>query len=611
MTWINGIKGGPFSEKQIHQFQELLSGLDEGQMQWLAGFFTGVSHTIGQNKASSDTGVKAKPAVSLASSPSPVWVLYGTHTGNSERLAKLTGEKIEAMGIPAKVTSMATFKPRDLKKVENLLIIVSTHGIGEPPIQAEEFYNFLHSKKAPALKNLKYSVLALGDSSYVQFCQTGKDFDLVLEKLGAERIGQRVDCDVDYEEDALQWLHEVLPKFNGQSKHGVIPQNNDVHISSTSTEQPKAAAYNRKNPYEALVLDKINLNGKGSAKETLHIELSLQDAGLTYEPGDALGVYASNSDRAVDAVLNATQLSGREEVETYQGRKNLREALTYDYELTPLTSVTLSRYAALSQSTRLQKILADNLSVQAYLYGRDILDVLKEVRMKLSPEQLISVLRKNTPRMYSIASSQEAVEDEVHLLVSVVRYEAYGRCKEGLCSSFLADRIKEDETVKVFVDPNTRFKLPEDPDRPVIMVGPGTGVAPFRAFMQHREALGVKGKSWLFFGDQHFTTDFLYQTEWQQYLKEGVLSRLDVAFSRDQQEKSYVQHRMLEQGKTLFQWLEEGAHFYVCGDAKRMAKDVHQALKEVVKTHGNMSMEKAEEYVKYLQVSDRYQTDVY
>lgn len=609
MNWINGIKGGPFTEKQSSQLQELLAGLDEGQMQWLAGFLTGVSHTVGLPAGTSGAGIKAKANPSASASASPVWVLYGTHTGNSERLAKLTGEKLEAMGMTAKVSSMATFKPRDLKKVENLLVIVSTHGIGEPPIQAEEFYNFLHSKKAPELKGLKYSVLALGDSSYAQFCQTGKDFDLVLEKLGAERIRSRVDCDVDYEDEALQWIDEVLPAFNGQGTHAVsFPING---VSGGPAEQPKSVTYTRKNPFEAPILDKINLNGRGSAKETLHLELSLEDSGLAYAPGDALGVYATNANPAVEAILNATQLSGSEEVETYRGRKNLKEALTYDYELSPLTSVTLDRYATLSQSTRLQKILADNLSVQAYLHGRDILDLLKEVRLKLSPEQLISVLRKNTPRMYSIASSQQAVEDEVHLLVSVVRYEAYGRCKEGLCSSFLADRIKEDETVKVFVDPNTRFKLPEDPDRPVIMVGPGTGVAPFRAFLQHREIEEARGKSWLFFGDQHFTTDFLYQTEWQQYLKEGVLSRLDVAFSRDQDKKLYVQHRMLEQGKTLFQWLEEGAHFYVCGDAQRMAKDVHQTLKEIIKIHGSMSMEKAEEYVKHLQVSDRYQTDVY
>lgn len=610
MNWVNGVKGGPFSEQQINQLQEFLSGLNPGQVQWLSGYLAGINHTVGQPQVSSDNGSQTQTAAAPANTKAaPIQVLYGTHTGNSERLAKITEEKVKSMGLPVKVSSMATFKPRDIKKVENLLLIVSTHGIGEPPIQAEELHQFLQSKKAPELKQLKYSVLALGDSSYAQYCQTGKDFDQMLEKLGAERVYKRVDCDVDYEDDALQWIDEALHQFNGQSKNGAQVQVNGTPAPATT--EPATVAYSRKNPFEAPILDKINLNGRGSAKETLHIELSLEESGLKYEPGDALGVYASNSDKTVEDILNATQFSGSEEVETYRGRKNLKEALTYDYELTPLTAVTLNRYAEMSKSSRLQKILDDNLSVQAYLHGRDILDLLKEVPMKFSPEDFVSVLRKNTPRMYSIASSQQAVEDEVHLLVSVVRYEAYGRCREGLCSSFLADRILEDEAVKVFVDPNTRFKLPEDPDKPIIMVGPGTGVAPFRAFMQHREAQEAKGKSWLFFGDQHFNTDFLYQTEWQQYLKDGLLTRADVAFSRDQQEKLYVQHRILEKGKELFQWLEEGAHFYVCGDAERMAKDVNQALKEVVKTHGNMSLEKAEEYVKYLQVSDRYQTDVY
>ena len=605
MSWIDGIKGGPFSEKQIHQLQQGLSGLETGQVQWLSGYLAGIRQTLGPE--SKPTAVASQAVAATGASTSPLWVLYGTHTGNSERLATMAEEKLKAIGQPVKVSSMATFKPRDLKKIENLMVIVSTHGDGEPPVQAEELHQFLHSKKAPPLEHLKYAVLALGDSSYTRFCQTGEDFDRALEKLGAERIGQRIDCDVDYEEDALAWIDGIVGKFTGQSNNGV-----PISVGPPPVGAPAAAmAYHRKNPFDAPVLDKICLNGRGSVKETLHIELSLEDSGLQYEPGDALGVYAANADGQVDALLNATRFSGTEEVETYRGIHSLREALTYHYEITPLTAVSLKRYAELSGSKRLQKMLEDTLAVQAYLPGRDILDLLKEVPMKLSAEQLIAVLRKNTPRLYSIASSQQAAEDEVHLLVSVVRYEAYGRCREGMCSSFLADRLKEDETIKVFVEPNTRFKLPADPDTPIIMVGPGTGVAPFRAFMQHREAQGAQGKSWLFFGDQHFTTDFLYQTEWQQYLKEGILSRADVAFSRDQPEKLYVQHRMLDRGKELFQWLEEGAHFYVCGDAQRMAKDVAQALKEVVKTQGDMSLEKAEEYVKYLQITDRYQTDVY
>ncbi|HUH46184.1 MAG TPA: hypothetical protein VLZ54_03445, partial [Arenibacter sp.] len=321
--------------------------------------------------------------------------------------------------------------------------------------------------------------------------------------------------------------------------------------------------------------------------------------------------YGSNPDKLVQAVLEATDLSGNERVKSHAGEKTLLEALTHDYELSPLSKAVLSNYAELTDNARLKKILEDNATVNEYLPGRDILDVIKEEPHKLSPEELISILRKNTPRMYSIASSQEAVEEEVHLLVSVIRYNAFGRDKEGHCSATLADRLEVDDKVKIFVDKNSRFKLPKDPDAPIIMVGPGTGVAPFRAFMQQREVAEKKGPSWLFFGDRNFTTDFLYQTEWQQYLKEGILTKADVAFSRDQSQKQYVQHKMLENGKELYDWLENGAHFYVCGDAKQMAKDVDTALKQIIQQQGGVTLEKAEAYIKNLQLSNRYQADIY
>nr|WKN34522.1 assimilatory sulfite reductase (NADPH) flavoprotein subunit [Tunicatimonas sp. TK19036] len=608
MDWKDGLKGGPFSEQQITQLLNVMSDLDAGQLQWLCGYMAGASQAIRQESAVKETG-KFSPCLVEESATDPVWVVYGTHTGNSERLAEYTVKKAHEYGLKTQVSDMGRFKPRDLKKIKNLLVIVSTHGIGEPPVQAEALHAFLHSKKAPPLKQLAYSVLALGDTSYAHFCQTGKEFDQALEKLGGEKIHPRVDCDVDFEEEATKWIEEALKKFQAP-----LPSLSALQVNGTSPEVDQStnkAGYSRKKPFEAAVLDKINLNGRGSRKETLHFELSLEGSGLTYQPGDALGIYANNPSYLMEEVLTAMQFSGTEEVETYQGQKSLQAALTTDYELTVLTPFTLTRYAELSGSRKLSKVLEDNQEVQAYLYGRDIVDLIREVPCKLSPQQLIAVLRKNTPRMYSIASSQDAYEDEVHLLVSVVRYEAFGRRKHGQCSSFLADQITEEEKVKVFVDRNTRFKLPQDHQTPIIMVGPGTGVAPFRAFMQQREIQESRGKSWLFFGDQHFTTDFLYQTEWQHYLKEGILTRADVAFSRDQEEKQYVQHRLMESGRDVFQWLEEGAHFYVCGDAQRMAKDVHKTLQEIVKVQGAMTREKASEYVKYLQVSDRYQTDVY
>lgn len=601
MDLKKGLGRGPFSDHQATKLSEALSGLDQGQLQWLSGYFTGLSQTspeiapgIGETAASSEQAV---PTLNI---------LYGSHTGNGETLAEGLASEARSRGIDVEISDMASFKTRDLKKISNLAVIVSTHGIGEPPVQAEDLHKFLHGKKAQELSHLKFAVLALGDSSYVDFCQTGKDFDGVLEKLGAQRIATRVDCDVDFEDEAEAWKNSLL-----ESVTKTVSKSTNLTVGSNGSAQSVVPKFSRKHPFEATILEKINLNGRGSSKETIHLELSLGGSGLKYEPGDALGVYGANPPSLIEGVLNITNFTGEEEVLSHSGKKTLKEALTYDYELTPLSSVTLGKYAEFTGSTRLKSILEDNENVFEYLSGRDILDLLKEFPFKMKANELLDLMRKNTPRMYSIASSQDAVEDEVHLLVSVVRYEAFGRCKEGLCSATLADRLKVDDKVKVFVDKNTRFKLPADKDAPIIMVGPGTGIAPFRAFMQHREMDENKAKSWLFFGDRNFTTDFLYQTEWQEYLKEGILTKADVAFSRDQKQKSYVQHRMLENGKELYDWLENGAHFYICGDAKQMAKDVDNALKEIIQTHGGITPEKAKDYLKHLQVSNRYQTDIY
>ncbi|QHT70632.1 assimilatory sulfite reductase (NADPH) flavoprotein subunit [Rhodocytophaga rosea] len=602
MDFKQGLKRGPFSEKQATQLSEALSGLDAEGIQWLSGYFTGLSQAFPGGVAASSSIAANGSAVSTQK----LTVLYGTHTGNCEALARTLATDAKSQGIEVEVFDMASFKTRDLKKITNLAVLVSTHGIGEPPMQAEELYHFLHSKKAPDLSHIQYSVLALGDSSYVDFCQTGKEFDAILEKLGAQRISPRIDCDVDYEDDAVAWQQALLKVM---AQHSNITPAADIKVTGETVASQ--SVYSRKNPFEATILEKINLNGKGSSKETIHLEMSLEGSGLQYEPGDALGVYGTNSPSLIEGVLKATHLSDMQLVQGHNGEKTLSQALTYDYELSPLSSVTLSKYAQLTGSTRLQNILSDNEKLLSYLHGRDLLDLLKEFPYKLSASDLLSVLRKNNPRMYSIASSQAAVEEEVHLLVSVVRYQAYGRHKEGLCSATLADRFKVDDKVKVFVDKNTRFKLPDDPDAPIIMIGPGTGVAPFRAFMQHREASGHQGNSWLFFGDRNFTTDFLYQTEWQQYLKAGILTKADVAFSRDQQQKQYVQHKMMDNGKDLYDWLENGAHFYICGDAKQMAKDVDRTLKTIIQQQGGITLEKAEEYVKYLQLSNRYQTDIY
>ncbi len=598
------LRRGPFDESQADSLSKVLPGLNTGQIQWLNGYLTGIEVAL---QAPSISQTHIDPAGTLVTDDvEPIWILYGTATGNSESLAKDSAQRLEKSGRKTKVVGMDAFKTNTLKKIKELLIIVSTDGEGDPPLQAEGLLEFLRGKRAPKLDHISYSILALGDSSYAQFCQTGKDFDSALAKKGAKALHDRVDCDVDYEDNYEEWITNVLAHAETQQSSS----NQNIGAPQVILPEPETA-YNRKNPFKATVLEKINLNGRGSAKETIHLELDLEGSHLKYEPGDALGIYGLNKSDLVDAVLKHLHFTGDEGVETHEGNKSLREALTEDYELTILTVVSLKHFAEITGSEKIKNLIEDKEALTEYLYGRDILDLLQEEEYEFTPQSFLSILRKNMPRMYSIASSQEEVEDEVHILVSSVRYEAYGRQKEGVCSTFLADQLEEDDQVKVFIDPNNRFKLPDDSEKPVIMVGPGTGIAPFRSFLQHREAQEAAGKSWLFFGDRNFTTDFLYQSEWLQYHEEGLLTRLDVAFSRDQEEKVYVQHKMLEKGKELFTWLEEGAHFYVCGDKDYMAKDVDNALISIIKAHGNMEEESANNYVKELRKSGRYQVDVY
>lgn len=606
MELKKGLERGPFNDRQTEKLSNALSELDSEQLYWLSGYFSGLNHVASTVSPKLDNQTIVSTTTVAKAKPEKINILFGSHTGNSEALAKNLAAQAKERGVEVDISDMASFKTRELKNIKNLAVIVSTHGLGEPPVQAEDLHKYLHGKKAPNLSHVNFSVLALGDSSYVDFCQTGKDFDTILEKLGAKRLAPRQDCDVDYEEEAEAWQKIFLDSIIQTSEEVSNLENLNDAIAPVN-----GIKYDKKNLFEATILEKINLNATGSSKETIHLELDLAGSGITYEPGDALGVYGSNSPKLVQAVLEATNFDGKENVITHKGEKELLEALTNDYELTPLSKTTLSKYAELTDNLRLNKILSNSDSVLEYLMGRDILDLLKEEPHELSPNELISVLRKNTPRMYSIASSQKAVEDEVHLLVSVVRYNAFGRDKEGHCSVTLADRLEVDDKVKIFLDKNSRFKLPKNPDIPIIMVGPGTGIAPFRAFMQQLEVSEKRTPSWLFFGDRNFTTDFLYQTEWQQYLKEGILTKADVAFSRDQTHKQYVQHRMLENGKELYNWLESGAHFYVCGDAKNMAKDVDLALKQIIQQQSGVTLEKAEEYIKNLQLSNRYQADIY
>ncbi|WP_010494462.1 assimilatory sulfite reductase (NADPH) flavoprotein subunit [Paenibacillus elgii] len=597
------VMNSPFNQEQVELLNRLLPTLTEVQKIWLSGYLTALHKT----EASA-----AAPAVNQPVLSKEVTVLFGSQTGNSQKLAKKLSEKLKEQGLQPILSSMSDFKPNTLKKVENLLILVSTHGEGEPPDNALSFYEFLHSKRAPQLEGLRFSVLALGDTSYEFFCQTGKDFDKRLEELGGKRLTARVDCDVDFEDSAAEWMERVLASLNeAQSAPSLV---NGGGAAVRSETQP--TEYSRSNPFQAAVLENLNLNGRGSDRETRHLEISLEGSNLQYEPGDSLGVYPKNHPTLVDELIQALDGNRGELVPVDKNgtERPLLEALTSYYEITVLTKPLLEQAAALFPDSGLQELLAagHEQELRAYIKNRDLLDLVQDYQLKgVSGKQFVSILRKLPPRLYSISSSPKAYPDEVHLTVRKVQYEAHGRERYGVCSAYIADHLELGDSLPVFIQHNPNFKLPQNPDTPVIMIGPGTGAAPFRAFLGEREESGAEGKTWLFFGDRHFSTDFLYQVEWQRWLKDGVLTRMDVAFSRDTDEKVYVQHRLLEHGKELYQWLEEGAAIYVCGDEKHMAHDVHAALLTIIEREGGLSSEAAAEYLARLQQDKRYQRDVY
>jgi sulfite reductase (NADPH) flavoprotein alpha-component len=581
---------------------------------WLSGYFYGQATSAGATVAA----VALAPA-EAASPVGKLTILYGSHTGNGKKVAQQAAEAAKQRGLTAEVRDMNDYPTRQLAQEQNLFVIVSTHGEGEPPISAEELHQFVSGSRAPKLPKLRFAVLALGDTSYLHFCQTGKDFDQRLAELGGTRLLDRVDADVDYQAAASKWIEAALAKIAGTTATAAEPAGSvaaSVASVASSTIQPSTHSaiteFTRENPWPARVLESIQLNGRGSDKETYHIELDLAGSGLRFAPGDALAVRPRNHEPLVEEVLRAARLSDSTPVQLGAESLPLAAALASRRELTVLTRDVLERYAALAPHAELHGLLADTTRLQPYLYGRDVADLLTDFPTdQLTAQSLADTLRPLPTRAYSIASSLLAHPDEVHLTVGAVRYEAHGRRKHGVCSSFLADRVAVGDEARVFVEHNEYFKLPQNQGTDIIMVGAGTGIAPFRAFVEERVELGATGRNWLLFGNPHFTTDFLYQAEWQQHLKKGGLAKLDVAFSRDQAEKIYVQDRLLENSRDVFGWLESGAQLYVCGDKNRLGSAVQGALAQVVQREAGVSAEDAAAYVKNLRKQRRYLEDVY
>ncbi|QBK26575.1 assimilatory sulfite reductase (NADPH) flavoprotein subunit [Ureibacillus thermophilus] len=593
----------PFNEKQVQQLNELLATLTPQQKIWLTGYLTATA-----NIAVVDAPKNAA-APSVVQSPSPkekhVTILYASQTGNAQKLAEQFGNQLQQSGLNVSVSSMSDYKTNALKKAQYLLIVASTHGEGEPPDNAIAFHSFLHGKRAPKLDHVKFAVLALGDSSYEFFCQTGKEFDLQLEKLGAERLVERVDCDLDYQEPAEKWFAAVKEKLLEETL--TTPASNQEAAVSKAQEGKE---YSRKNPFHAEIIEKINLNATGSNKETIHLELSLEDSGIIFEPGDCLAIIPVNNQNLVDSLISALGFEPNETVDVDGATLSLKEALLNTLEITLLTKPLMKKLAEFTNNEKFHALMVDSEALKQYIEGRDLLDVVEQFGpFQWDAQGFVNCLRKIPARLYSISSSQLAYPDEAHVTIGVVRYEVDGRERLGVCSTYIADQLEVGDCVQVYVQKNPNFKLPDD-ETPIIMIGPGTGVAPFRAFIQEREERGASGENWLFFGEQHFMTDFLYQKEWLNWLKNGVLTKLDVAFSRDQEEKVYVQHKMLKKAKEFYEWLEKGAAVYICGD-KGMAKDVQETIIQIIQEQGNKSREEAEAYLEELRKQKRYQRDVY
>ena len=613
------VTNSPFTEGQATQINELLQTLTPEQKVWLSGYLvanqqltSGTSETQG-----SQIGAVSKDTETMLQQNEPaiqpekraITLLYGSETGNAQGLAEIFEERLSNIGHNVTLKAMDEFKPKNLKNVEDLFIITSTQGEGDPPDNAAELHEFIHGRKAPKLEGVRFSVLALGDQTYEFFCQTGKDFDKKLEELGAERLYERVDCDVDYEEDAEKWMANVINTIDSAPEGTQSEQ-----VVSESIKSAKEKKYSKANPYQAEVLENINLNGRGSNKETRHIEFLLDNFGEEYEVGDCLVVLPQNDPALVELLISTLGWDPGDQIQISEDGDtiSLEEALTSYFEITKLTRPLLQNAAAYFDNEALEDKVQDSEWIQNYIEGRDFIDLLNDFPPEeLEPEDLYQILRKLPPREYSISSSYQSLPDEVHITVGAVRYNTHGRDRSGVCSVQFAERIQPGDTVPIYLKRNPNFKFPKNGDTPVIMIGPGTGIAPFRAHMQEREEYGYKGNTWLFFGDQHFTTDFLYQTEWQEWLKDGVLEKMNVAFSRDTDQKVYVQHRIAEHSKEFNEWLEKGASIYICGDEKNMAKDVHQAIRNVLVKEQNLTEEDAESYLKQMKKDKRYQRDVY
>lgn len=608
---LQSVATAPLSSEQSEHLSALKQNLSSQQIAWLAGYFAGLNE-----RATESNHLDASNRLTI---------LYGSLTGKGEEMATLASNKAKQFGLEVKLLDMAECTTQELTSTSNLLVVVSTHGKGTPPFPAKGLYDYLFSNKAPSLKSMKYAVLALGDSIYDEFCKTGIEFDQQLAKLGATRLSPLHMGDVDVDATAPSWLDKTLPLIaSGKSaeavtgysflkksnrKKSVVSFVKNSHFVPSSLKKPLPS---KSNPYSAAVLEKYDLHDGESTRQTIHIELDANAPGLSYQPGDSAGIIPFNHPDLIREVLDCTGFD-RTEMLLYKTKKqDLEKHLRESVELSKITLDVIKKYLELAPLESLRALSEDREALASYMKGRDIVDLLTDYPIQgLTPEAFLSVLRPLQPRYYSISSSPLQTPGKMHLTVGVVTFENAGRTRNGTCSTYLSAVKVENEHIPVFIEPNLHFRLPEDPSIPIIMMGAGTGIAPFRAFVQHRAHAEHPGKSWLFFGNRVRNGEFLYEKEWASYLESGVLTRMDTAFSHEGTAKKYVQHCMKERSADVYQWMEEGAHLYLCGSMSGFATDVQLELVRIIAEHGGRSKEDAEAYLDEMQYSGRFQMDVY
>lgn len=603
------------NQQQIQKVSAAVEGLNANQLAWVSGYFSGLSANSNNNLEQQITdvsGIQTNTQTAQQSQASEkITVLYGSQTGNSKTIAESVSAELKTKGVDVTLKNLLDYRPQQLKKEQKIVVVVSTHGNGEPPDEALAFYNFIYSNRAPKLDKLEFAVLGLGDSSYDDFCQTGVDLDAKFEELGAKRFHDRLDLDLDFEVGAKSWQQAVVSKIDTLNNES----NNEEHVvidinSKQAINTAEATNWTEANPYHAEILSITNLTTDDSDQDAYHIEISTEADGLRYEPGDIIAILPENQKSLVDAIIQKLDAIDTDPVEIAGETHTLVNALSHKVEIANLTAKVVKSYAELVDNKGLTQLITDKEQLKHYLYGSDLLDLLQDYSGEISTTDLLNILRPLFSRQYSIASSEQIHSEEAHILIKPVYYDHNERRHFGVSSNWLISKQAGD-TIPVHIKPNSGFSLPENNEDKIIMIGAGTGVAPYRSFLYEREAREAQGNSWLFFGEQRFQSDFLYQTEWQNFLKNGTLEKMSVAFSRDQQEKIYIQDRLLEQSAQVFEWIEQGATVYVCGDIDRLAQGVHDTLIKIISKHSGLDDEGVNNYIDQLKINKKYQRDVY